>query len=472
MATAILSTVHVHAQGASNAKWFAPTIQEVEIVSDWKQGDAGIIWADDFSAPGALAPRYHDVGSSAGSFGPADAVGLGNSRGLRQHYDSGQVSAGWAWRFFGDHPSVGGPQYREVWARFYHRFDTGFVGVPPKMARMGTFATGDWTLGFMAHYWWATQGSSRGRAIADVASNIATTGNQPVQRGYNNFERWLPVALSTFKADTAPNSERWICYEMRVKLNDANMLNGEYDYWADGQKIISITGRNIVAAYTARGINALQLDTYWNAGSPREQSRFYDNVVIATHRIGPARSPRTPLIRRTPFRPIGSEQLMEWHLQVAPSAARDSIVWVARTMAGGTESVRVDAASGTFTGNRTMLDANTLYVVRASAVLRDQDSSGWSEWHGEFLTSDDVSSIVVEQARSALRAYPSPASERVTIEGFDDGAIEVVDCVGRIVLTERNESTRHRIDVDVSRLASGLYFVRNGAQATRFVVSR
>ena len=33
-------------------------------------------------------------------------------------------------------------------------------------------------------------------------------------------------------------------------------------------------------------INEVMLDTYWNGGSPKEQSRYYDDFVVATERIG------------------------------------------------------------------------------------------------------------------------------------------------------------------------------------------
>jgi hypothetical protein len=32
----------------------------------------------------------------------------------------------------------------------------------------------------------------------------------------------------------------------------------------------------------------MMLDCYWNGGSPRAQSRYYDNLVFSTQKIGPA----------------------------------------------------------------------------------------------------------------------------------------------------------------------------------------
>src|SRR5690606_16146937 len=38
--------------------------------------------------------------------------------------------------------------------------------------------------------------------------------------------------------------------------------------------------------YSAYGINALLLENYWNNGSPRQQERYFDNLVVSTQRVG------------------------------------------------------------------------------------------------------------------------------------------------------------------------------------------
>lgn len=484
LAFVLVTTLPSRAQSPySVARPATPSIQEVEIAGDLRTGDPGIIWADDFETGLPLGrPRYHDVGSNGGRFGVAAGTGMGGGYGVRQRYDSGQVSAGWLWRFFGDHPSVGGPQYREVWARFYHRFDTAFVGVPPKMARMGSFATSDWTLAMMAHYWWGTRGNGRGRVVADVASNIAANGNQPVEQGYNNFTRWLPAAGGAFNVDTVPNKERWVCYEMRVKLNDPSISNASYDYWADGRQVISLRDRNIVAGYAARGINAFQLDTYWNEGSPRVQERFYDHLVVATRPIGPAPSPRAPLVRKTPYRSLDGTTQSSWHLEITES--RDGVpldtnhIWRSHAITSD-DTVRVDASNGTFAGTRTELDPDQEYVGRVRVKSSGDEMSDWSPWHGVFRTMPSASSIVDDERvsinrdrASALAAYPNPASDLATVTGIVQGpALHVVDALGRIAMTVEDASV-HGTPISLAGLAAGVYFVRQGMRQTMLVVAR
>ena len=43
------------------------------------------------------------------------------------------------------------------------------------------------------------------------------------------------------------------------------------------------TGWDAIREY---GINTLFIENYWNAGSPRAQSRYIDNVVVSTEPIG------------------------------------------------------------------------------------------------------------------------------------------------------------------------------------------
>jgi hypothetical protein len=454
-----------------------PVIQEVGIVSDWEPGDEGVIWSDDFEAPEDLGARYQDVGANGGRFGVADGVGIGGGRGIRQHYDSGQVGAGWAWRFFGDHPSVRNGGLREVWARFYHRFDTGFVGVPPKMARMGSFGWDDWTLACMAHYWWATRGASRGRAIADVASNIAPGSDQPIERGYNKLSRWMPVAISSFRADTVPNTGRWICYEMRVKLNDPSVANGEYEYWADGVRILSVSGRDLIGGFGARGINGLQLDTYWNEGSPRPQDRFYDHVVVATHPIGLARSSRTPSVRKTPFSSADGSTQRAWELEIALSSSSDSVVWRSGEIAGAGDRVDVGPTTGSFVGplaGARALDGDRTYVARVRAQGASMTWSDWSPWHGMFLTLAEPVSAVEREAvereavERTLSVVPNPAAERVVIDGID-GEYAIVDRLGRAVAAGHGD---RRVVVTVAEWPSGLYMVRSGGRSRLVTVVR
>lgn len=361
----------------------APAIVDVEITGDWSRADEGVLWADDFETAPDLARVYDDVNADGGRFAiGADGALGGSRRAVRQLYVPGQVRAGWMWRFFGDHPlAPRGPRISEVYVRWYHKFQAGFAGVPPKMARVGGFAGSDWTLSFMVHHWLDPRD---GAIVADLASNIAPRGTSPLESGYNRHPRWLPVVRSAFTPAGPGNSGRWICHELHVRLNSPGAADGLVLVWADGKRVAAGDRLDLVGGYVERGINAVQWDCYWNAGSPVAQARYLDNVVVATHAIGPAFSPPAPWVEKSAFSdPDSADAQSGWQLEVASDPAGRDIVWVSAFIAGGDSRARVDADRGAFGGSargRTELRAGARYWLRVRQSDRAGEWSAWSPW--------------------------------------------------------------------------------------------
>jgi len=72
---------------------------------------------------------------------------------------------------------------------------------------------------------------------------------------------------------------------MEVKVNTAGNSDGAYRFWADDTLIVERENVDL-RGNTGDKINEFMLDCYWNGGSPAEQNRYYDNLVIATEKIG------------------------------------------------------------------------------------------------------------------------------------------------------------------------------------------
>jgi hypothetical protein len=187
---------------------------------------------------------------------------------LCQSYTQGQVDAGWICRVnnggFPDH----------LFMRWYHMFETGFEGFPPKMARIRyRHRSGDWTSPYAVHCWLESNGVV---ALDVVASNSIQA----------NDAGWLAIARSSFSFADSRNIGRWVCFEMEVKLNTPGATDGLYRLWADDSLIVERTNVDLRGSASDK-INEMMLDCYWNGGSPKAQSRYYDNLVIATEKIGP-----------------------------------------------------------------------------------------------------------------------------------------------------------------------------------------
>ncbi len=232
---------------------------------DWAGDPAARIWSDGFEDGEDLTASYEDV-STAGLF-VTTADAFTGAHALEQHYDQDQVDAGWICKV----NNAGFPDH--IFVRWYHKFEEGFDGFPPKMARIRSRQRyGNWQSMFAVHFW-----IEDGEAVADVYARNSSQANS---------SGWLPIARSGFFFDAPENAGRWIRLEMEVKLNTPGQSDGLYRFWADDEMIVERTGVDL-RGDTQDKINEVMLDTYWNGGSPKAQSRYYDDFVIATERIGP-----------------------------------------------------------------------------------------------------------------------------------------------------------------------------------------
>jgi hypothetical protein len=222
------------------------------------------LWFDDFESGAALKTNYQDVSTSGFSVETTDAVS--GSRALRQHYTNGMVDAGWIIRSSNE----GFPTH--LFMRYYHKFENGFSGFPPKMARMRYRNLSNWSAPLEVHCWINTN-----KIVADVKAMDSKQANDV---------GWLPIARTNFSFENPVNVGRWVCFEMEVQLNTPGKQDGLYRMWADDSLIVERLNVDLRGSQSYL-INEVMLDCYWNSGSPKEQNRYYDNFVISTQKIGP-----------------------------------------------------------------------------------------------------------------------------------------------------------------------------------------
>jgi hypothetical protein len=233
---------------------------------NWQSTHPDWLWCDGFESGDSLSVNYQDVSANGMSVVIGEA--FDGTHSLRQSYTQGQVDAGWIIRV----SSAGFPDH--VFMRWYHKFEAGFQGFPPKMARIRyRLRSGDWSSPYAVHCWLETDGV----LALDVAATNSTQANS---------SGWLPIARTGFTFSDAKNIGRWICFEMEMKLNTPGGTDGLYRLWADDSLIAERTAVDLRGSLTNK-INEMMLDCYWNGGSTKAQSRYYDNLVIATSKIGP-----------------------------------------------------------------------------------------------------------------------------------------------------------------------------------------
>jgi hypothetical protein len=258
-------------------------------VSECTSPGAGWVWCDDFES-NRLA-RYFEYNSAGGTFVRSAGVGVGSSHGMRVRLRRGMVTAGDLKVAFGRTPSsymrpVDGGQanYREIYWRVWIRMLPGWRnGGDSKLSRATVLAGGNWSQAAIGHVW----GDGKDGLSLDPASGTDNAGVLRTTK-YNDFPnlRWLGYAPAPTRVFGPARLGRWQCIEARMRLNDPHQANGITELWIDGALEARRTGLNWVGAYNDFGINAVFLENYWNDGSPADQERHFDNLVISTRRIG------------------------------------------------------------------------------------------------------------------------------------------------------------------------------------------
>lgn len=252
----------------------------------------GWIFCDDFEVD--RAADYFEINNAGGLFVRQASVGLNNSYGLRARFNQGTVVAGSRGIAFGVTPDAylnpvdaGTTKYREIYWRHWIRLQPGWTGGGgDKMTRASSFVTANWAQAMVGHVWSGSNASFHDYPVIDPASgtNASGTVQTTTYNDFNNF-RWLGLVQGTLPMYSSANAGTWFCVEAHIKLNDAGQSNGVMEMWINGQLQASKTGMNWVGNYSAYGINILLVENYWNNGSPVQQERYWDNLVISTQRI-------------------------------------------------------------------------------------------------------------------------------------------------------------------------------------------
>lgn len=254
--------------------------------------DSNVIFCDDFedTTPLVRQGRYFEHNNNGGDFIVLDNVGLSNSRGMRALWQPGEVDAGSIKLAFGRNPSSymnkgirPNEDFREIYYRMYLKMQNGWVGDPAKLSRATVIAANDWSQAMIAHLW----GSGQSYLLIDPVRCVDTNNNVKCI-GYNDFAHmdWLGNKSGITPIFDSNHDNQWFCIEAHVRLNDPGQSNGVQEFWIDGNLETTRNNLDFVRTYSAYAINAVFFENYWNTGSPQQQERYFDNIVVSTQRIG------------------------------------------------------------------------------------------------------------------------------------------------------------------------------------------
>lgn len=250
--------------------------------------DPAVIWCDgfedaDIGPGGTVAQNYFDYNDTSGSMARTPAEHAEGSYALGVHWAAGQVSAGSMIRTFGRagvrSQGRSTEDFREIYWRIYVKLQDGFQGQPDKITRATSFANSNWAQGMIAHIW-----EPNGAVLQiDPATGIDSSGHLATTQ-WNDFANLTWLGIKRGPSGFTPG--KWQCMEAHVRLNTPGSSDGVFEYWLDGALQASRTDLNWVGTWTDYGINAVMIENYWGATSPKAQNRYLDALVISSKPIG------------------------------------------------------------------------------------------------------------------------------------------------------------------------------------------
>ncbi|HEX2492427.1 MAG TPA: hypothetical protein VHK24_01540 [Steroidobacter sp.] len=255
--------------------------------TNWQSLHPEWVWCDDFESDAALSSSYFEVNRSNG-FGVTTTTAFGGSGALKATYYPGVQESGNVKLGIGRSPVASKIQvsrnFEDLYWRFYLKMDPNWVGNANKLTRATIFSSSNWAQAAISHLW-EDEMDGNGLGLDPVSGVV---GGVVVTTKYNDFQnmRWLGKINGITQIYAPENLNRWNCIEVHMKLNTPGASDGVSEFWVDSHLEARRADLNWRGTYTAYGINAIMLENYKNGGPTQVQSRYFDNFVVSTARIG------------------------------------------------------------------------------------------------------------------------------------------------------------------------------------------
>lgn len=259
-------------------------------VNECANPDPAWIFCDDFEQD--RSNQYFE-GQSFVSNNRTAGEGWNGSTAVKGAFKEGVVGAGGMKVAFGKTPSSyeapvsrNGEIIRELYYRMYLKHDEDWTGGGGYKLSRVTSLTPGWAQPFIGHLWSGNSGPRENYLLLDPASGTDESGNLLTTK-YNDFDnlRWLGIKQGLTPIFSEDYVGKWYSIEVHIKLNDPGQSNGVFEYWINNTLQASKTDMNWVGNYEEYGINTVLFENYWNNGAPRDQNRYFDNIVISTEKI-------------------------------------------------------------------------------------------------------------------------------------------------------------------------------------------
>jgi hypothetical protein len=188
---------------------------------------------------------------------------------------------------FGDNPAGSlyrdGEDFNDIYTRMFVKHQAGWTGTPGG----GMMSV---TSNYLADNSQAMN-VGLGSGLVDALSaqpSSCVQGGTPICTGWNDYDNfaWLAPLPGVTPIFSTEDSGNWRCVELHVELNTPGQSDGVVEFWVDGNLENSARDLDLRGSYTDHGINKVLFFNWWTGGAPTAQLRWFDDLAIATERIG------------------------------------------------------------------------------------------------------------------------------------------------------------------------------------------
>ncbi|QNK60129.1 cadherin-like beta sandwich domain-containing protein [Paenibacillus sp. PAMC21692] len=302
------AVIKVTARDGSTSKAYTVTLAQAAPfeVNECSAAHADWLFCDDYEVD--RMDQYFERTSRSQFYRTSD-VGLSGSSGMKAEFrqadgaehDTGaiKVAFGRTPTSYMDPVAAENEDLTEVYFRFYVKHQEGWIGGGgDKLARLSSMQSANWAQSMIAHVW---SGNNAGKnlLVAEPARGTDASGTL-LSTKWNDWANlyWFGGQASETPIYDENHVGEWYSVETRVKLNDPGQSNGIFQVWIDDKLQMNRTDLNWIGSYEigpgkGYGLNWLALENYWNAGTPQDQERYFDNFVISRSKIGLATAEAT-----------------------------------------------------------------------------------------------------------------------------------------------------------------------------------
>ena len=264
-----------------------------------KNAPASTIFCDDFESDEPILNRYFEYNDDNGRFIRMRGVGRDSSYGMRMLWKKGETDGGYLHKAIGRSPDekmtkAAFPEkdFGEIYWRIDLKNQEGWEGGGgDKLTRATIIAGKNWQQAMIAHIWSGGKPPANNYLIMDPASGINDSTGKLITTAFNDFTnlRWLGNVAGITPLFNSEVVGKWYCIITHIKLNSPGKKNGIFEFWINDTLQAGRYDLDWVSNWNTSpfsyGINAVFFENYWNRGSPKEQERYFDNILITTSPI-------------------------------------------------------------------------------------------------------------------------------------------------------------------------------------------